>query len=102
MLDRGGLVPAAATRDVAGANDPLMYLQVLARALPRRPRVAVAMIVFAAILPRAWNEPSGRRAQAVAVWGIGFGLAMIAVPAAFGIGAGQTGSKWPWWHASRL
>ena len=52
--------------------------------------MAVAMVVFAAILPRAWNEPSGRRAQAVAVWGIGFGLAMIAVP----LLSGSAGETW--------
>ena len=89
VLTAGGLVPAAATRGVAGANDPLVYLQVLARA-PEATGVAAAMIVFAAILPRAWNEPSGRRAQAVAVWGIGFGLAMIAVP----LLSGSAGETW--------
>ena len=74
---------------MAGANDPLVYLEVLARA-PEAAGVAVAMIVFATILPRAWDEPSGRRAQAVAVSGIGFGLSMIAVP----LLSGSAGQAW--------
>jgi predicted Ser/Thr protein kinase len=89
VLAAGGLVPAEATRSVAGANNPLVYLGVLAHA-PDAVGVAIAMIVFATILPRAWNEPSGRRAHAVALWGIGFGLSMIAVP----LLSGSAGQAW--------
>ncbi len=89
VLATGSLVPATATSNLAGANDPLVYLGVLAHA-PDAVGVAIAMIVFATILPRAWNEPSGRRAHAVALWGIGFGLSMIAIP----LLSGSAGQAW--------
>ena len=89
VLAVGGLVPAAASADVAGANNPLVFLQVLGRA-PEAAAVALAMIVFATLLPRAWNEPH-RRAAMVTLWAVGFGVSMITVP----LLSGSAGLQWP-------
>ncbi len=90
VLATGNLVPESATAGVAGSNNPFVYLEVLARA-PQALGVAVAMVVFATILPQAWNHPSGRRGLAVTAWALGYGLAMLAVP----IVQGSAGQLWP-------
>ncbi len=64
-------------------------MSVLAHA-PAAAGVAAAMIAFAALLPSAWNPRSGKRAQAIALWGLGFGCALVAMPVMAG-----AGGAWP-------
>jgi hypothetical protein len=77
----GGLLPAAATRAVPGADNPVVYLQALASS-PATVMVWIGIVAFAVLLPSAWASPGPRRMQALALWGLGFALATAGLPAA--------------------
>jgi hypothetical protein len=57
---------------------------------PALAATGVAMVAFAVLLPFAWWAE--RRVQAVALWGLGFGLAAIGIPQLFASGAAGLGA----------
>ena len=85
----GGWATAAASASVAGANSPVAYLHVIARD-PALAATGLAMVAFAVLLPFAWWAE--RRAQAVALWGVGFGLAAVGIPHLLAGGGGGLGA----------
>ncbi len=83
VLVAGGVLPASATAGLAGANNPLAIMRVLAGA-PQATAIAAAMVAFAVLLPVAWHNRPDRRTQAVVMWGVGFGLAVAGLPQVIG------------------
>jgi hypothetical protein len=77
----GSLIPASATAGVAGADNPAVYLKVLA-ASPATLIVWAGIVAFALLLPMAWSAQGPRRVQALTLWGLGFALATAGLPAA--------------------
>ena len=75
----GGWLPHHAVRALPGATSPAAYAAALAHA-PQAMAVGAAMVAAALLLPPAWRLRGGRRVQAVAMWGIGFGLAAAGLP----------------------
>ena len=75
-------------RSLSGANSPLIYLRVCERN-PQIATTAAAMVLFAVLLAIAWRAE--RRSQALALWGLGFGLAAAAVPQLLVRGGGGVG-----------
>jgi hypothetical protein len=71
---------------LAGANSPFAYLHVVDRD-PALAATCAAIVAFAVLLPFAWWAE--RRAQACALWGLGFALAVIGIPQL--IASGSTG-----------
>ena len=99
-LTAGGLVPAAAARAFpvprpAGVPPGAGRAPEAIACRRRHDRVRGVLLAV------AWNGRRAAARQAVAVWGIGFGLAMIAVPPLSGSARGGV-QKWPWRRASRL
>jgi hypothetical protein len=74
----GGWLPDHAVAALPGASSPVAYVDTLIRA-PQAVAVAAAMIAAAVLLPPAWRLGE-RRTQAVAMWGVGFGLAAAGLP----------------------
>jgi L-fucose isomerase-like protein len=64
--------------DLAGASSPLAYARVLIHD-PALVATAAALPAFAVLLAAA--RAARRRTQALALWGLGFGLAAIGIPA---------------------
>jgi serine/threonine-protein kinase len=85
----GGWATAHLSAQLAGANSPFAYLHVIDRD-PALAATGVAMVAFAVLLPFAWWAE--RRVQAVALWGLGFGLAAIGIPQLFASGAAGLGA----------
>jgi hypothetical protein len=84
-----GSLPAAATAGLAGTNNPVSYLHAVA-ASPAVLAAIGAQAALAVLLPIAWRtEPSTRRIQALAIWGLGLVLCEIALPTLVG---GQAGA----------
>jgi len=86
----GGWASPALRHDLAGATSPLAFAHVLVRD-PAMVAAAAGMVVFAVLLAPAWQAQ--RRTQALALWGLGFGLAVVGIPqllagAGGGVGAG--------------
>jgi hypothetical protein len=77
----GGMISHRAAAGLAGANDPLDYLRALGQS-PATLLVWLGMVGFALMLPLAWSRRGSRRVQALALWGLGFALATVALPAA--------------------
>jgi eukaryotic-like serine/threonine-protein kinase len=73
----GGWAGARLTHSLAGASSPLRYAQVIDRD-PALAATAAALPAFAVLLAMAWRAQ--RRTQALALWGLGFALAAIAIP----------------------
>jgi hypothetical protein len=89
----GGWATANGSAALAGANSPAAYLHLIGRD-PALAATGVAIVAFAVLLPFAWWAE--RRTQATALWGLGFGLAVVGVPhllasVGMGIGAGIAG-----------
>jgi hypothetical protein len=85
----GGWASLRPVPSLAGANSPLIYLHVIEHN-PQIAATAGAMVLFAVLLAIAWRAE--RRLQAVALWGLGFGLAAVAVPELLVHGAGGAGA----------
>jgi len=73
----GGWATAHGSAALAGATSPVAYLHLLARD-PALAAIGIAMVAFSVLLPFAWWAE--RRTQAVALWGLGFGLAAVGIP----------------------
>jgi eukaryotic-like serine/threonine-protein kinase len=89
----GGWATAHGSAALAGANSPSAYLHLIGRD-PALAATGIAIVAFAVLLPFAWWAE--RRAQATALWGLGFGLAAVGVPhllasGDMGVGAGIAG-----------
>ncbi len=89
----GGWATAHGSAALAGANSPSAYLHLIGRD-PALAATGIAIVAFAVLLPFAWWAE--RRTQAMALWGLGFGLAAAGVPhllasGDMGIGAGIAG-----------
>jgi hypothetical protein len=83
-----GSLPGQAAATLPATNDPLAYAHA-AGAAPALLGVLGAQAVFAVLLPIAWNfQPDTRRAQALAIWGLGFVLCVLALPTLAGSQAG--------------
>ena len=74
---------------LAGATSPFAYLHVIDRS-PALAATCAAIVAFAVLLPFAWWAE--RRVQAVTLWGLGFGLAAIAIPQLLASGVGGLGA----------
>jgi eukaryotic-like serine/threonine-protein kinase len=85
----GGWASLRPVPSLSGANSPLIYLHVIERN-PQIAATAGAMALFAVLLAVAWRAE--RRLQAVALWGLGFGLAAVGVPELLVHGAGGAGA----------
>ena len=85
----GGWATAHLSAQLAGANSPFAFLHVLDRD-PALVATGIAMVAFAVLLPFAWWAE--RRVQAVTLWGLGFGLAAIAIPQLLATGVGGLGA----------
>jgi eukaryotic-like serine/threonine-protein kinase len=83
----GAWLPHHAVRALPGAASPAAYVTAVAHA-PQALAVAAAMVAAALLLPPAWRLRGGRRVQAVAMWGIGFGLAAAGLPPLLAAGSG--------------
>jgi len=77
----GHLIAAGATAHLPGANDPLVYATALLHS-PATLAVWVAMAAFSVLLPAARQAAGARRVQALALWGVGFALVTVGLPAA--------------------
>jgi hypothetical protein len=64
----------AATRALAGAENPLALVGVAVRA-PAIPATVTAAVAFALLLPLAWRADEPRRVRALAAWGTAFAAA---------------------------
>jgi eukaryotic-like serine/threonine-protein kinase len=89
----GGWATAGGSAALAGADSPSAYLHLIGRD-PALAATGVAIVAFAVLLPFAWWTE--RRTQATALWGLGFGLAVVGVPhllasGGMGVGAGIAG-----------
>jgi hypothetical protein len=84
----GGWAGLRPVRSLSGANSPLIYLRVCERN-PQIATTAAAMVLFAVLLAMAWRAE--RRSQALALWGLGFGLAAAVVPQLLVHGGGGIG-----------
>jgi hypothetical protein len=84
----GGWAGLRPVRSLTGADSPLIYLRVIERN-PQIAATAGAMMLFAVLLTMAWRAE--RRLQALALWGLGFGLAAAGVPQLLVHGAGGAG-----------
>ncbi len=76
-----GTLSRHAAAGLAGADSPLVYLSALAGS-PATLLLWGGTIGFALALPAAWSFGGSRRMQALALWGLGFALATVALPAA--------------------
>ena len=74
----GGRVGGRLTDALPGAASPLAYGRLLLHD-PALVAAGAALLVFAVLLALA--RQSQRRTQALALWGLGFGLAAIGIPA---------------------
>jgi len=75
---------------LAAANSPFAYLHVVDRD-PALAAMVAAIVAFAVLLPFAWWAE--RRTQACALWGLGFALAVIAVPQLLTSGSSGLGTE---------
>ncbi len=76
----GGMITHQAARTLAGADSPLAYATALLHS-PATLLVWAGMVGFALMLPIAWGRAGSRRMQALALWGLGFAFATVALPA---------------------
>jgi hypothetical protein len=81
VIVAGGFVPGAVRIPLAGAENPLAYLNA-AGAAPAALGIWVAMTVFAPLMALALEQEPGRRGQALALWTIGFALVTVGLPQA--------------------
>jgi len=77
----GGMISRHAAATLRGADSPLVYVTALLHS-PATLLVWLGMIGFALMLPVAWGRAGSRRMQALTLWGLGFALATVALPAA--------------------
>jgi hypothetical protein len=77
----GGMISHRAAVSLLGADNPLVYITALLHS-PATLLVWLGMIGFALMLPVAWGRAGSRRMQALTLWGLGFALATVALPAA--------------------
>ncbi|HEY2868185.1 MAG TPA: hypothetical protein VGJ11_01690, partial [Gaiellales bacterium] len=75
---------------LAGANSPFAYLHIVDRD-PALAAACAAIAAFAVLLPFAWWAE--RRTQACALWGLGFALAVIAIPQLLTSGSSGLGTE---------
>jgi hypothetical protein len=85
----GGWTAGDGSTLLAGANSPAVYLHLIGRD-PALAATVVAMVGFAVLLPFAWWAE--RRTQAVALWGLGFGLAAVGIPHLLATGGSGLGT----------
>ncbi len=76
----GGFLVAGASQHLPGANDPLVYAGALLHA-PTTLLIWAAVTAFSVLLPLARAGAGSRRVQALALWGVGFALVTVALPA---------------------
>jgi eukaryotic-like serine/threonine-protein kinase len=76
----GGMITRRTAISLQGADNPLVYASALLHS-PATLLVWVGMIGFALMLPVAWGRAGSRRMQALALWGLGFAFATVALPA---------------------
>jgi hypothetical protein len=76
----GGMISHRAAASLPGADSPLVYLNALLHS-PATLLVWAGMIGFALMLPVAWGRAGSRQMQALTLWGLGFALATVALPA---------------------
>jgi hypothetical protein len=76
----GGLLSAHAAAALPNADNPLVYATALARS-PETLLVWMAVVGFSLLLPLARTGAGPRRVQALALWGVGFALVTVALPA---------------------
>ncbi|MFL6040478.1 MAG: hypothetical protein ACJ740_03625, partial [Gaiellales bacterium] len=85
----GGWAAADGSALLAGANSPAAYLHLIGRD-PALAATGIAMVGFAVLLPFAWWAE--QRTQAVALWGLGFGLAAVGIPHLLATGGSGLGT----------
>ena len=77
----GSLLTQQAARALPGADSPAVYLRALAES-PATLLVWAGVVGFSVLLPLAWRNPGPRRMQALTLWGLGFALVTVGLPAA--------------------
>jgi eukaryotic-like serine/threonine-protein kinase len=85
----GGWVSPRLAHGLAGADSPLAYARLIDRD-PALVATTAAMVLFSVLLAVAWRAE--RRLQALALWGLGFGFAVVGVPQLLSSGTGGLGA----------
>jgi hypothetical protein len=84
----GGWAGPRLSHALAGTDSPLAYVRLIDRT-PAMVATGLAMALFAVLLAEAWRAE--RQLQALALWGLAFGLAIVGIPQLLSSGAAGLG-----------